>query len=73
MNTGMLWFCDKKQSFPKNVENAVAYYTKKYGTTPDLVLCNPNDLPKDSECIVTVRPYHATLPGHLWVGKEENS
>ena len=81
MNTGMLWFDnDPKTTLAFKIEQAVAYYYKKYGRKPNLCLINPGALPANAEGAekpgtekVTVRPYRPVLPGHLWIGVEENN
>lgn len=73
MTIGMLWYISKKMSLAENIIQACEYYVNKYGSTPELVMCNPSDLAKaeDKEFVVEVKPYQYILPSHLWVGKEE--
>jgi len=75
MHTGMLWFDNSQTALHVKIEKAVEYYHKKYGRTPDLCLVHPSML-KDSkvkEGKITVRAYRPVLPGHLWVGVEDNN
>lgn len=84
MNTGMLWFDnDPKTALTAKIERAVDYYHKKYGCRPNLCLIHPialdTEQPKTGKPAlsnlagVTVRPYRPVLPGHLWIGIEENN
>lgn len=74
MHTGMLWFDDSQTTLKLKIAKAVDYYHKKYGRRPDLCLVHPNML-KDTqldEDKITVRAYRPVLPGHIWVGVEDN-
>ncbi|MCS7010089.1 MAG: hypothetical protein N2049_10770 [Anaerolineales bacterium] len=80
MNVGMLWFDNEKIPLTVKVERAAEYYRRKYGLTPDLCLVHPSMLQgTQAEVIqsrlgqVTVRPYRSILPGHLWIGVEEQN
>jgi len=75
MHTGMLWFDDSSVTLSLKIQKAVDYYHKKYGRLPDLCLVHPNML-KDTkldEDKITVRAYRPVLPGHIWVGVEDNN
>jgi len=75
MHTGMLWFDDSSVNLSMKIQKAVEYYQKKYGRLPDLCLVHPNML-KDTkleEGKITVRAYRPVLPGHIWVGVEDNN
>jgi len=83
MHTGMLWFDDSQITLNMKIQKAMAYYHKKYGRMPDLCLVHPNMLNdtkvekgksalSESEGI-TVRPYRPVLPGHIWIGIEDNN
>jgi len=83
MHTGMLWFDDSQTALTLKIQKAVDYYQKKYGRLPDLCLVHPNML-KDTKVDenkpasgaaqgVTVRAYRPVLPGHIWVGVEDNN
>lgn len=83
MHTGMLWFDDSSINLSLKIQKAVEYYQKKYGRLPDLCLVHPNMLkdtkleegkPALSEAEgITVRAYRPVLPGHIWVGVEDNN
>ena len=74
MHTGMLWFDDSQTTLTIKIQKAVDYYQKKYGRLPDLCLVHPNMLKEDKLDAgkITVRPYRPVLPGHIWVGVEDN-
>ena len=83
MHTGMLWFDDSSVNLNLKIQKAVEYYHKKYGRLPDLCLVHPNML-KDTKLEegkpalndaegITVRAYRPVLPGHIWVGVEDNN
>ncbi len=77
MNAGMLWFDDSKRTLPEKVKIAATQFQKKYGRTPDLCLVNPNMMTEASDVVphygvdIHVRPYRPVLPGHLWIGIDE--
>jgi hypothetical protein len=75
MNVGMMWFDnDPKISLTAKIEKAANYYYHKYGHSPNVCLVHPDMLPEtDFETgQIVVRPYRSVLPGHLWIGVEEN-
>ncbi len=74
MHTGMLWFDDSSITLESKIRQAAEYYRKKYGRQPDLCLVHPNMLKdtKIEEGKITVRAYRPVLPGHIWVGVEDN-
>ena len=74
MHTGMLWFDNSQTTLLIKIQKATAYYHKKYGRVPDLCLVHPNML-KDTKLEegITVRPYRPVLPGHIWIGIEDNN
>jgi hypothetical protein len=75
MHTGMLWFDNSQTALNAKIRKAIDYYHKKYGRSPDLCLVHPSML-KDSQLEVeqiTVRPYRPVLPGHLWIGVEDQN
>ena len=75
MHTGMLWFDNSQTALHTKIRKAIDYYYKKYGRTPDLCLVHPsmlNDSKLEIEKI-TVRPYRPVLPGHLWIGVEDQN
>ncbi|MDL1910317.1 hypothetical protein FBQ81_06430 [Chloroflexi bacterium CFX6] len=75
MHTGMLWFDNSQISLDIKIQKAMEYYRKKYGRIPDLCLVHPSML-KDARLEgqkITVRPYRPVLPGHIWIGVEDNN
>jgi hypothetical protein len=73
MNQGTLWLMDTKQ-IDEQVRRAAHYVAAKYGIAPNLCLCNPKDLPPETDIKidgVTLLPDRAILPGHLWIGTED--
>lgn len=80
MHTGMLWFDNSNASLNTKIQRAVDYYQKKYEKAPDLCLVHPSMLRDDGRITatfvsdkITVRPYRPVLPGHIWIGIEDNS
>ena len=75
MHTGMLWFDNNSTTaLTLKIEKALAYFRKKYGREPNLILVNPSMLKDEKPDIekITVRSYRPVLPGHLWVGIEDD-
>ena len=71
MRTGLLYFDnDKSRSLQEKVRGAVDYYVKKYEKQPNLVLVHPSMGMVEIEGI-EVRPYRPVLPGHIWIGIED--
>lgn len=72
MHTGMLWFDDSDLLLSVKIQKAADYYHKKYGKTPNLCLVHPS-MQKKSEKLgdITIRPYRPVLPGHIWIGVED--
>lgn len=80
MDIAMMWFDDGKRALREKVLRAAGYYAGKYGVRPDVCLVNPlTPLPGPAPvCLeagegwqVKVDVYGPVLPGHLWVGVEE--
>lgn len=77
MRTGILWFDDSQSSLNVKVQKAVDYYQKKYGQKPTLVLVHPSMFGggalngKFSIDGLDIRAYHPVLPGHIWIGVED--
>jgi hypothetical protein len=70
----MLWFDNSKDSLADKIQRAVAYYSKKYGRTPELCLVHPKMLANeklDGLDKITVRPWRYVLTGHFWIGIED--
>ncbi len=75
MHTGMLWFDNSQIALDIKIQKAMDYYRKKYGQMPDLCLVHPSmlkDTPLEGRKI-TIRPYRPVLPGHIWIGVEDNN
>lgn len=75
MHTGMLWFDNSQVALDIKIRKAMDYYHKKYGRIPDLCLVHPSML-KDAKLEdrkIIVRPYRPVLPGHIWIGVEDNN
>lgn len=81
MHTGLMWFDnDPRTALAVKIQRASDYYKQKFGRTPDLCLVNPSMLGESQlETIeqrgrqITIRPYRPVLPGHLWIGVEEEN
>lgn len=73
MTTGMMWFDNSpKTLLSAKIQKAADYYFKKYGVRPNLVLVHPSMY--DENCSVgeiSVKPYRPVLPGHIWLGIED--
>lgn len=75
MHTGLLWFDNNSTiALTLKIEKALAYFRKKYGYEPNLILVNPSMLKEEKPEIgkITIRPYSPVLPNHLWIGIEDN-
>lgn len=71
MIIGMLWYDnDPKIELSEKIEEASAYYRKKYGQSPNQCVVNPAMLIdgkiKPSDLKITSSP--TILPNHLWIG-----
>jgi len=76
MHIGMLWFDNApNEPLKTRIEKAVDYYRKKYHQEPNLCLINPGvaDLEKTDLDQLTIRKYQPVLPGHFWIGVEDNN
>ena len=78
MHTGMLWFDnDPATTLSIKIQKAADYYRKKFGRVPDLCLVNPSMLEKDQKKLelgkLTIRSYRPEMPGHLWIGVEDQN
>ena len=79
----MLWFDNSQTTLNIKIKKAVDYYHKKYGRIPDLCLVHPSMLkdtnPGEEKPAlsrtegITVRAYRPVLPGHIWIGVEDNN
>jgi hypothetical protein len=76
MNVGMLWFDnDPRTALKVKVRRAAGYYRQKYGHLPNLCLVNPCMLsePLVEADKVAIRSNRSILPGHLWIGEEDQN
>jgi hypothetical protein len=76
MHTGMLWFDnDPRTTLSVKIQKAMDYYSKKFGRIPDLCLVHPSMLDGGKKQLelgkLTIRPYRPVMPGHLWIGVED--
>ena len=76
MHTGMLWFDnDPKTTLSVKIQKAMDYYSKKFGRIPDICLVHPSMLDTGQKQFdlgkLTIRPYQPVMPGHLWIGVED--
>jgi len=76
MHTGMLWFDnDPKTTLSVKIQKAMDYYNKKFGRIPDICLVHPSMLDSGQKQFdlgkLTNRPYRPVMPGHLWIGVED--
>jgi hypothetical protein len=72
----MLWFDnDPKTTLSVKIQKAMDYYSKKFGRIPDICLVHPSMLDADQKQFdlgkLTIRPYQPVMPGHLWIGVED--
>jgi len=73
IDIGMLWFTnDAHKSLADKVMDAVNYYSKKYGASPDLVHVHP-DMVDKSEPHIRVIVDDSIQIGHLWIGIDNES
>jgi hypothetical protein len=74
LHTGLLWF-DNTPNITLNsrLERAADYYRRKYHRDPNLCLVHPSTLGSGQIQLghLTVREYGAVLPGHFWIGIED--
>ena len=75
MQNGMLWFDnDPQTTLEQKIQKAVDYYTTRFGTKPNTCLVHPSALGKPITLNgLTVKPYLPVMPGHLWIGMEDNT
>ncbi len=73
MSNGMLWFDDSNTLLADKIQKASEYYVKKYGVKPNLCLVHPKMLEGVDVVLNTIeiRPYRPVLPGHIWIGFDE--
>jgi hypothetical protein len=76
MHVGMLWFDNTPNiTLKTKIEKAINHYRHKYHREPNLCLINPKMMGDEHPQIdsMTIRPYRPVLPGHLWIGIEDNN
>ena len=76
MHTGLLWFDnDPQTTLSVKIQKAMDYYNKKFGKTPNLGLVHPSMLDAGQRQIalgkLVVRAYRPVMPGHFWIGNED--
>ena len=76
MHTGMLWFDnDPRAALSEKIQKAAEYYRKKFGRIPDICFVHPSMLHEGEKRVelgkMTIRPYRPIMPGHLWIGVED--
>ena len=84
----MLWFDnDKTTDLHAKVERAAAYYTQKYGQSPNLCFVHPDMIPLVEDAIlagngqdnqvkipeIEIRSMKTILLDHLWIGIDLSS
>jgi hypothetical protein len=72
----MLWFDnDPRTTLSVKIQKAMDYYSKKFGRIPDICLVHPSMLDTGQKPFelgkLTIRPYKPVMPGHLWIGVED--
>ena len=75
MDIGMMWFDNSpKKSLSEKVQDAAEYYFKKYNVKADLCFVNPSAMTEPEVVCgdVIVKPLRSILPGHLWIGRNED-
>lgn len=66
----MLWVDNSQSKMDLKVRKATDYYSKNYGTSANLVLCNPADFDKKAKIPgVEIRPSKNIQQGCLQVGR----
>ena len=76
MHTGLLWFDnDPRTTLSVKIQKAMDYYKRKFGRIPDICLVHPSMLEAGQKQFelgkLTIRPYQPVMPGHLWIGVED--
>ena len=75
MEIGMLWFDDGPNTIQEKINQAVAFYTDKFGKKPTHCLVNPTTLNGGEGIIsgVDVKSARTVMPDHYWIGIEEEN
>lgn len=76
MHTGLLWYDnDPRTTLSVKIQKAMDYYGKKFGRKPDLCLVHPSMIEGGQIQLelgkLVIRPYRPIMPGHFWIGAEE--
>lgn len=76
MHTGLLWYDnDPRTTLTVKIQKAMDYYNKKFGRNPDLCLVNPGMLESGKGQVelgkLVIRAYRPVMPGHFWIGTED--
>lgn len=76
MHTGLLWFDnDPRTTLSVKIQKAMEYYNKKFGRKPDLCLVHPSMMDASQAQLelgkLVIRPYRPVMPGHFWIGTED--
>jgi len=78
MNAGLLWFDDdSERCLEEKVRRAAARYERKYDRAPNLCFVHPDAFdghaPPLHAGAVEIRPRRSTLPGHFWIGVDDEN
>ena len=74
MDIGMLWFDDNlKSDLRTKVNQAAAYYRKKYGEEPNLCFIHPSMVTEENALSdsVTLCTNPSMIPHHFWIGVQK--
>ncbi len=76
MHTGLLWYDnDPRTTLSVKIQKAMDYYSKKFGRIPDLCLVHPSMMENSKGQVelgkLVVRAYRSVMPGHFWIGSED--
>ncbi len=76
MHTGLLWYDnDPRTTLSVKIQKAMDYYNKKFGRKPDLCLVHPSMMETGKGQVelgkLVVRAYRSVMPGHFWIGTED--
>lgn len=76
MHTGLLWYDnDPLTTLSVKIQKAMDYYNKKFGRKPDLCLVHPSMMEGGKIHFelgkLIIRPYRPVMPGHFWIGVED--
>ncbi|MFM8367572.1 MAG: hypothetical protein ACKOBD_02315 [Chloroflexota bacterium] len=76
MHTGLLWYDnDPRTTLSVKIQKAMEYYNKKFGRKPDICLVHPSMMDVNQVQLelgkLVIRPYRPVMPGHFWIGTEE--